>query len=190
MIDLAANSCRWLYIDCFPWMKGCFQKNHAPQVIEGSFMNLGTVHPNMAKDTIDYWAALCDGERVYQISIGMLNYSVQEIVEFSRSISRERPGIFVITSSEKGLAIAEAGDVSFSQSSSISNEHFVDSAGAGAAVSAKYLDHILRGERLERGALAAKLTEHGTAQCRVTGALPASEYIEWVTELDRNLPNA
>ena len=186
-LSLSQYHCKWLYMDCFPWLYGVMKRNNAPKVIEGLFLNFGNIHPSKVKKAMEKWY-ICDPKKVVcQISLGALRLSQEKLFEYARIFSSGNDVIYIVTSSDLGLCISSNEVVHFQSATPVYPGVYSDSTGAGAAVSAAYLITELIGNVSFSSRLAEILAGAGADQCQIAGSLGRLDAKDWSQRIDKEV---
>jgi hypothetical protein len=182
------SSSEWLYFDAYPWMIDTMSKMPLATIPKrGVLINLGTIsEENLIQEVRNWRQRFQSKYLVFQASTGQSKISsLHELSKICRAASSQGADAVVITAGKNGLAIARNNCCSVYDCLRIPADKFVDSSGAGAAVSVQLIKMLINDSLDDLDAVAKSLAVAGAKQCLTSGALDNLASERWTNLLQK-----
>jgi hypothetical protein len=168
-----------VYLDAYPWLaSACLDVVAAAGPVGTVVVNLGRTGGQSARERILAFRRRLPTARVLpQVCIPELTSPKSRRAAFRQLCEGTDCPLALITSGGQGLGLG--GTDRHHWWTPPPAARITDTSGAGAAVSAAFVAHILRDGPGWSEALVADLGLVGLRQCAVEGALPPAEQAEW-----------
>lgn len=172
----------WLYFDAYPWIVNTVEKKLLDTTSKkGVFINFGTISQENLFSRVAQWRQRFKSKfLVFQASMGQGNtLSLSELSSVAQEALSKGSDIVLITVGEAGLVIGKDNQVAMAKGCTLPNKDFVDSSGAGAAVSIELIKILLSGSLNNLDEIASLLAIAGANQCLISGALDSLNQKVW-----------